>query len=267
MRNTDILDSDIPGADPAAVVAQYEPLIKKVAARCISILNRSGAVDIDDLYQAGRLAILQALPQYNPAAGASFLTFVYKPVQWAIWRAVGIDANTGKLPEVLVSLDEPITADDGSETARIDTIADPDILPFDEPIIEEETRQETAQEVRAAVDRLKNERQREIIQRVYFDNQERKAAADSMGLGYSYFTAEERNARRKLRMDSRLCDIAMPYFSVSIGRFRQTFESAVEAAVIWRDEHAAAANIDTGRQWTPAQTLSYMRRLTNKHRK
>ncbi len=33
MRETVILDSEIPSADPAAVVQQYEPLIFKIANR------------------------------------------------------------------------------------------------------------------------------------------------------------------------------------------------------------------------------------------
>lgn len=235
MRDTDIKDSDIPGADPAAVVAQYEPLVMKLAKRYISILATTGAIDMDDLMQAGRMAILQAQPRYDPAGGASFLSFVINPIRWALLRAIGYNAHTNTIPEPMIYLDAPITDKDGNETARIELIEDLNIQPFDEKVIEDEN----AQEIRAAVSRLRSKKQAEIIDRVYFRDQSRAAAAADMGISYNYLTEEERTAKRRLRHDQRLYEIAMPYFSVGIGAFKRRFTSAVEAAVIWREEHSA----------------------------
>ena len=184
MRDTDILDIDIPGADPAAVVAQYEPFIKKLASRYTSILDRSGAVGLEDLYQVGCIAVLEAQKRYDPAGGASFITFITLPIKSAMRRALGFNSNTGAAPVQLVYLDEPITIESDGEITRIDTIPDSSILPFDEPMIEDETRKETAVQVRAAVARLKSAKQREAIQRVYFDGMERKTAAAEMGMNH-----------------------------------------------------------------------------------
>ena len=270
MREKAIPDELIPSADPAAVVAQYEPLIKKVARQYISILERSGAVGLEDLHQVARMVILRAQKTYIPS-NASFFTFIYKPIHWAIRRALGFDNRTGAAPPWLVYLDEPLPGIEDAELTRVDVLADPEAVPIDEPIIEDETRRETSAEVRAAVARLKSERQREIIRRVYFDGETRQAAADGMGIGYKYFTAEERNARRRLRKDERLRYIAMPSFSVGLGKFRHTMTSAVEAAVIWRDEHlkesveTEAEEPAQGRQWSAARWMAYAEQIRRRH--
>ena len=110
-------------------------------------------------------------------------------------KELEINPNTGAAPAQLVYLDEPLPGLDGDDITILDSIADPAAVPMDEPLIDDETRKETAAEVRAAVARLKSGRQREIIQRLYFDGQERKAAAEDMGLGYKYLCSEERTAR------------------------------------------------------------------------
>lgn len=234
MRDTDILDIDIPGADPAAVVAQYEPFIAKQASRYIPILDRSGAVGLEDLCQVGRIAVLKAQKRYDPAGGASFLSFITLPIKGAMRRALGFDNRTGAAPEQMIYLDEP-TTENGTEMTRIDSIPDPSVLPFDEPLIEDETRKETANQVRAAVARLKSEKQREVIQRIYFDGLERRTAAEEMGINHAALCALDRAARSKLKRDYQLKQYVMPFYQVGINRFNTTWTSATEAAVLWKE--------------------------------
>lgn len=271
MRDTDILDIDIPGADPAAVVAQYEPFIAKQASRYIHILDRSGAVGLDDLCQVGRIAVLKAQKRYDPAGGASFLSFITLPIRGAMRRALGFDNRTGAAPEQLIYLDEP-TTEDGGEMTRIDSIPDPSVLPFDEPLIEEETRRETSEQIRAAVERMKSDKQRKAIKLVWLEGKTREQAAAEMEMKARSFCSLEHYGRSTLRRDYRLREYAiqMPSFHIGINKFRSTWTSETEAAVIWRDEHlpeyisrkeAAAEEMDTGRQWTPAQRLAYVNRM------
>ena len=273
MRETDIKDSDIPGADPAAVVEQYEPYIMKLAQRYKPILQQTGAIGFDDLRQVGRMAVLQAQRKYNPDSGASFITYAYSRILVAMRRALGFNNCTGAPPVALVYLDEPIPGVDDEELTRMDMLADPAAVPLDEPLIVEEK----ASEVRAAVARLDNQRQQEIIKRVYKDGQKKTAAAADMGISYSYFVAQERKALSKLCQDERLLKYVVPSFSTGLSRFKRTFESAIESAVIWRDEHlpekmksAAVAEPETGASssgWTAAQWLAYAERMRRKHSK
>ena len=232
-----IADCDIPGADPEAVIAQYEPLIQKIANRYIPVLEKHSAVDMDDLLQAGRIAVLRAQKRYDPSGDASFLTYIFKSVKWGIWRTLGIN-NAGVLPPIMRSLDEPIKED--SDSTISDFIPDPNIQPFDESIIDDETRLETIKQVRDAVSRLKSNTEREIIERVHLSGEAKESAADAMGIKINTFRNYERNARDHLRRDCRLSRFAhneIPFFRVGVGRFNTTWTSAVEEAVIWREEH------------------------------
>ncbi len=232
MRETDILDSEIPGADPAAVVQQYEPLIFKIANRYMFILEKSGAVSLEDLHQAGRIAILQAQKRYDPTGGASFLTFVYEPIRWAVRRAAGFNPNTGKAPEQLVYLDEPLPGLSNEELTRLDVLQDPDAVPLDEPIIEDETRRETSEQVRAAVQRLKNERQRDYISRIFLQGETVSSIAAKEKKTTSYINNTKNVGLRNLRQDYHLREYR-PRFSTSLQSFRYTFTSQEEAYILW----------------------------------
>lgn len=268
-----IADVDIPGADPAAVIQQYEPFIQKIANRYITILHRSGAVGMDDLIQVGRIAVIDAQQRYKPENG-SFTNWIFYYARSAMRRTLGFNTQTGAAPAAMVYLDEPTTDDESLTLA--DTIADPAAVPMDEPIIEEENRRETSEQVRAALDRMKSDKQRTAVSLVWMEGKTREQAAAEMEMKTHSFYALEKYGRSTLRRDYRLRQyvMKMPSFHVGLNRFNQTFTSAVEAEVIWRDEHfpdyisrkeAAAEELDTGRHWTPAQDLAYMKRLMEKH--
>ncbi len=267
-----IADHDIPGAEPAAVIEQYEPYLQKLANRYAPVLSRTGAVGMDDLIQVGRIAVMDAQQRYKPEEG-SFLNFLFYAARSAMRRALGFNSQTGALPAALVYLDKPISDDESLTLA--DTITDPSAVPMDEPIIEEETSRETSEQVQAALERTKSDKQRTAVKLVWLDGKTRTDAAAEMEMNQGAFYSLEKSARSTLRRDYRLRQYVMqcPSFHVGINRFNQTFTSAVEAAVIWRNEHipdymsrkdASAEESDTGRQWTPAQHLAYMNRLKKK---
>lgn len=239
MRPTDIQDKDIPTADPEKVILQYTPLLYKICKRYQSILDRTGAIDEDDLIQAGRIAICKAQQTYDPDAGASFLSYIFDRIRSAMRWTAGIDPNTGAGPELLEYLDEPITDENGNETAKIDLIPDPSILPFDEPLIEAETCSETAEAVRSAVDRLKSDKQRSAVSMVWLEGKSRSEAAQEMNMKETTFRQIERTARNTLRRDWRLkaYAIGLCYRHIGVAAFRSTWTSVTERAALWRIEN------------------------------
>ena len=229
----DIPDKEIPSADPEAVILQYTPLVKKLANRYKGILDMYPSVDLEDLHQAGFIAITRAQRQYDPNGGASFLTYIFPAVKHSMLRTLGV--INGHIPERLISLDDTPT-ENAEDLSLLDTIEDTSIIPFDDSIIEHETQQETAAEVRGAVSRLKNPKHREIITRCWLDGQDRTEAAAEMGMSVPVLYACDQNARDKLRRDEQLKQYAIPFFHISVSRFKSTWTSAVEAAVLWREE-------------------------------
>jgi RNA polymerase sigma factor (sigma-70 family) len=263
-------DRDIPGADPAAVIEQYKRWVYKIAQRYTPVLERSGTVGLEDLHQVGFIALLEAQKKYDPEKGA-FTTFSFNYVRSAMRRTLGFNDNTGAAPIPLVYLDATISADPDGDITLLDTLPDPEALPLDEPIIENETREETCTEVRAAVDRIKSDKQRTAVSLVWFDGKTRKAAADEMGMKHRSFDALESNARDTLFRDNQLRNYARqyenyvmkrPFFNTGVGNYRLTFTSATEAAVIWRDENLPH---DRHKERSPAHWSAYARRVHKKY--
>ncbi len=236
-----IEDRDISGADPAAVIAQYERFLYKLALKYTPVLERTGAVDLDDLIQVGRIAVMAAQQKYDPEQ-CSFIHYLSFYVRSAMRRTLGFNSQTGEAPAQLIYLDEPLS--DESDITLCDTIPDPNIMPFDDAIIEEETKTELADTVHAAVDQLKNHKQREMIDRVYFKEQKRDEAAAGMHVSYGVANAIEHQALVKLRKNDQLRKL-VNYKRIGLHAFRYLWSSEEEDFII-RQEKAYDKIYGTG---------------------
>ena len=227
-----IPDEFIPSADPEAVIRQFRPLVCKLAQRYQAVLSRTGAIDLDDLHQIGFIAVSEAQKCYDPAA-CSFFGFASFRIRSAMRKALGFNNNTGRPPEALVYLDAPLPDTEGITLA--DTI--PDGHPTrEEEMIDQESQDEVVEAVRDAIDRLKNQRFREAITRVWLDGQDKQTAADEMGVTLSALRYYDLNGRYKLRHDRQLKSLVFPLFHVGVKSFNSTMTSAVEKAILWREK-------------------------------
>ncbi len=141
-------------------------------------------------------------------------------------------------------LDEPVAED--SDERKVDFIADT-AQPIDEKIIEQEEKDETAKAVHAAVDELKNPKQREIVDRVYFREQERKQAAAEMNVSYGVANVIEHQALTKLKKNHNLQRL-VSYKRISLYTFRYLWSSEEEDFLIRQEEaydeiHGAGAYV------------------------
>lgn len=227
-----ILDAQVPTANPEELIVQLTPLLYKIAKRFTSLLEKHPSIDLDDLLQAGRIVIYNAQKRYDPSGGASFISYVFRGINEGMLRTIGMNPHTRELPPILESVDEPLSEE--SDETRLDFI--PDNTPTaEERIVEQDGHQETADAVRAAVDRLKNAKQREVITRCWLNEQPKPEAAAEMGIKIEALRTVDMAARHKLRRDKQLQAYAMPFFHVGPKRFNTTWTSAVEAAVIWME--------------------------------
>lgn len=62
---------------------QYSNVVRHVAR---SAYYSSAAIDLNDLYQVGELAVLQAVKSYDPSCGTSIKSFVSRVVRNAVFR-------------------------------------------------------------------------------------------------------------------------------------------------------------------------------------
>ena len=228
MQRTMIPDAEIRNTDPETLIYCFTPWVQKITSRYSAMLAKTGAVDMDDLYQVGCMGLLKAQQLYDPEAGASFLGFSQNYIRKAIRKELGFFAD-GSQPVFMEYLDEPLKDDE--DTCKVDMLMDESIEPNDERI----QRLERYDELHRAIGRLKNEKQREIIQRVYFDEETPQQAAAAMGMKIGSFYSANQVALDKLRRDYRLKMLCAPVFYSSLGHFRNTFTSAVEAEVLWKE--------------------------------
>ena len=175
---------------------------------------------MDDLLQNAYFGLLRAAQSYDASKGYKFTTYLY----WYILST----ARMRDTSRDALSLDEPLKED--STTPLYAVIADADIEPTEDAI----EREDTAVQVRRAVDRLE-QRYRDIIHTRYFEGVPLTRAAKNCGLSPERVRQLESKALRKLRADKSL----MAYKVVrhkSLASFRRDWTSSTEAAVILLDE-------------------------------
>ena len=230
----DIPDTEISAADPETLIKQYEPWIFRQAKRYESILERSGgSVGIEDLEQAGRIAIMQAQQKYDCSAGASFLWFSAYFIRKAMRSVLGID-RAGRLPPTMVYLDALIDSESSEGDSIIDLIPDPSIPDNAERFAEEAEQQEISEAVHDAIRRLKSEKQQEIITRYYLEGQQAKVIAEAMDIKTPAVHAARHDALNKLRRNPQLSRLAKDRYPhhVTLAGFRRTWSSEQELAIL-----------------------------------
>lgn len=233
MRRT-IPDEAIHDADPEQLLYCFYPFVRKVALRYHSLLALTGAIDMEDLIQAGCIGLIYAQQHYDSEAGASFMTYAFNHVRRHMQETMGM---TGGKMQFTDSLDEPISTDDPDSETLLDTIPDPDAIDPPEYCAEEADRLEVIHEVRAAVSRLDNDKQREVVTRYYLNGESTASISLDMGIKRNGISGVRQQALRKLKHDYRLRRFAVPHFRVGVSEFQTTFTSEPEAIILWKEAH------------------------------
>lgn len=228
-----IPDDRICDADPEEIIAAFSQWVYKLVNQYRGIVSQRPDIDMEDLEQAGKLAILQAQKTYQ-AEKCSFLTWSGYYIKTAIHNALSLRKVSSSPETGLLSLDASIQGADGITLASMI----PDDHPTrEEELIEQAEREEVAEAVRDAVGRLKANRIREAVQRIWLDGQDKKTAAEQMGITIGSLRMYDKTGRDALRLDKRLQKLVYPSFNVGLTKYRSTLTSSVEAAVLWREQH------------------------------
>ena len=209
-------------------------------------IERRNDIDLEDLTQAAMMGQFIAESKYDDSKG-KFSTFSAFFMRNEIRSLLGM--RSGKLPPVTVSLDEPLTDADGEagDDTRLDLLADTSLPDHDKDICADERRQE----IRSAVDRLENDKQREAIKMCYFEGLGAKEIGERMGISQQDVYHLFADGRRAMRKDTALrnlhynLDQKIPYYKhIGIEQFNRTRTSAVEYAVLVIErEHERILNL------------------------
>ena len=101
---------------------QVQRMVYKQAARWAGL----GGTTIEDLTQAGFIAVLRAVDSYDPSRGTKFSTHLFQRLRAELSAATGYNSKRSWFDPLqnAVSLDAPLTDDDDSDTFA-DLIPDP----------------------------------------------------------------------------------------------------------------------------------------------
>lgn len=185
-----------------ALMRANRGLVFHIAIRYRDILERCPSVDLEDLAQAGFLALVPAALSYDAGRGKTWGAWA----GWYINRAVkkelgfkfGTDRESGRQtetpPPVLVSLDGPISQDEPESGTLCDLIEDPDAI----------SPQEAAERVNlSALVREKvaalPDRQAQIITAFDLDGQSMKSISEAWGVSLQRVSDLRQRGFKRLR--------------------------------------------------------------------
>lgn len=208
---------------------KHDRLIIFVAKRFLPFCG--GACDMEDLLQAGRIGVHAAMATYEPEKGG-FAPWAIYYIAREIKKALGI---LTKPPLPTISLDKPF--DEEEKLTMGELIPDP--APNPAEIAE---RESVAAAIRARVNRLPSETQREILRRVDLEGQSQKKAAEEIGIERGNLYQQRQNAFRRLRRDPVLVELAGRkldretnwHYHKTLGSWKRDWMSGTERLAFWR---------------------------------
>ena len=186
---------------------QNKGLLVMMAQRYANMCALDRAVSMEDLVQTGFIGLIKAAKSYDPGAGKSWAGWACWHIQMEFNSALGLRhghitrAHTGA-----VTLDKPLSGDEGDGVTTGDMLADESLPDADAAILQDELQRD----VRAAVSRLRSERQRRVVQLCKLEGLSYRQVAQRMGVSidqaYQLFFRASGNLSRdpELRKRARL---------------------------------------------------------------
>ena len=190
-------------------------------------------IGIDDLVQAGYLALVDAVNGYDPQAGGTFLTALSFHLR-KVWREMyGLRGKKDALDDC-DSLDEPLT--DGGETTRLD------LLPDDRAALAFEESEDVIfrGQLRAFLEKaLDAAPHGDIVRRQYFQGQTGKEIAAELGVSASrvgQYAAECKRFLRRGPFTNGLLSFDF-YHGTGLQSWKENGTSIEERYVLLREQH------------------------------
>lgn len=221
------------------LLEQNRGIIWRVAMRYRGLAEKNRGLDGEDLLQAGRLGMIEAIPVWDAERG-SFLAVATLCMKRSIRDALGI-ASTKKLienaaPPALLGM--PVGEDEDSGTLQ-DLIVDPDAVDPQEAAVDVLMKEHTAHVVREAVARLPDN-QRDVIRAVYFDRSTLQDIGTAQGISKERVRQIKQKGLRELGRNHLIYRLWQEYESAfykhqTFAAWKYTNTSATEAAVMRRE--------------------------------
>lgn len=224
---------------------QVKAFVQQQAGRWWRAWRRNRpTLEVDDLYQCGYFALVNAVKTYKPDGGLAFIGWLknYLLTEFIVEVGFRTAKQRGDPLNTAISMDAPI----GGETEDItvgDLVADPvdRISPIDEAVYQEQIKPVVA----AALEALP-EPERNTLQCRYADDLTLKDTGKQLGYSATYTHELECKALRKLRSGSHIQELSEAYYltknlynGTGFAAWQRTGSSAQEAFVIGKEQKEA----------------------------
>ncbi|CAA7602448.1 RNA polymerase sigma factor, sigma-70 family [Acididesulfobacillus acetoxydans] len=219
---------------------QVRKLIVKLSFRCLP-RDGSSLLELSDFEQAGFIATMKAVADFDPTSGFSFTTYLTNHFKNAAREVLGIRSH-GKRDLIAgaVSLDQPLKPDD--ELTLSDSLPDDSTLRLYDDLIDKMAQREEAGTV---LDRVKilSPLNGEIFKERYVLNLSLPAIAERHRISVREARSRAREALRRIRNDymirllweRRIDDQTRFYRHKGVAAFGSSWSSAVEDTVLERE--------------------------------
>lgn len=207
---------------------QCRRTIAIMAAKYRGIMEQNAFIDKEDFIQCGYFAMLEAVEAYSPEKGYklnTYLNFKYKKQIYAMFGNKR-EGDNYIFPAATSSLNITLE-NDGHKTELLELLEDKSA----EDIETDYEKKELQQIVRAAVGRLP-ERERHVIQEIYFNERTKTQIADGQHYKNQFaVTRTEDRALQMLRKDKALQMLHAAYFKM-MPRQQDIYKASPEEAAI-----------------------------------
>lgn len=198
--------------------------------RCISV-----GVELNDLYQLGYFAMLNAIKAFDDSVEYKFTTYLSTHLKNIFFKAAEMRSTGWQNKPDSISLDAAIYENkDGDTVSMLDTIPDPIAETDFDNIIESDYQKSLHNDLIAAMADLPNE-QKQLIDCLYFRNLTNKEAGQVIGRQFinRVHTAALKNMARHERLQVYKADIIERYGrGYGLRKWKETGMSPQERVVL-----------------------------------
>ncbi len=135
---------------------QVKKLVIWIVSKSYLPKDGSSRIELDDLVQAGFLAMMEAVDDYDTASGCTFTTFLSNHLKSACRDVLGIRTNKQARDPVhrALSLSQPVSTGGETDLTLGDSIQDESLKYQFDDLIEEVARSEDCQKIFGEVEKL-----------------------------------------------------------------------------------------------------------------
>lgn len=222
-----------------ALYAQNRGLLNRLARQYEGACRLDRAVSLEDLIQAGFIGLVQAKMSFDPERGKTWAAWAAWYVRREYEKLLGLrDGRFTRAHTGAQTLDQPARGFEDSGTTLKDMLADDSLPDADAALLS----RELADTVRAAVDRLEDEKQRRAVRLMQLEARSARAAAADMGVTPAQARRLCDQALARLYGDARLRALTdldertRFHAHKGVRAFNQDWTSVTEGAALWRVE-------------------------------